>query len=440
MKDLTKGSIGKQILLFSIPIMLGCIFQMFYNLADTRIVGSIQGKNALAAVGATTSLSNLIIGFLTGMTNGFSILIARTFGGKFFEDMKKAVSACFSLGVIVTGILTIISVGFLPQILSLMNMPEKHMQEGTEYIRIILAGMMITMFYNLFAGMLRAIGDSVAALVFLVLSTILNVILDLLMVPGMGVRGAAFATIISQLFSVLLCILYIWKKYELLHPVKKYLFPTKELTTQMLANGFSMGFMSSFVSFGSVVLQGSINTFGTNIIVSHSASRRLTEFFMLPFSIFGMTMTTFCSQNMGAEKYDRIRRGLHLTLVAVWIWCTLVIVISFSPLTPVLIQMITSTNEPEVLNTSHIYMKVNTPLYYITTFICIFRNALQGIGDRITPMVSSAIEMFGKIAIVIFLTPYWGYYGIMVSEPLVWIVMVIPLCVQYVKNPVFRKR
>lgn len=437
MKDLTNGPIGKQILLFSIPIMLGCIFQMFYNLADTRIVGSILGNDSLAAVGATTSLNNLLIGFLTGMTNGFSIIIARTFGAKLFEDMKKAVGACFFLSVIVTGILTILCVGFLPQILCMMNMPAQHMQEGTSYIRIILVGMMITMFYNLFAGMLRAIGDSVAALVFLIISTILNIVLDLLMVPSMGVAGAALATIIAQLFSALLCFLYIWKKYELLHPVKKYLHPKKELAIQMLANGFSMGFMSSFVSLGSVVLQGSINTFGTNIIVSHAASRRLTEFFMLPFSIFGMTMTTFCSQNMGAEKYDRIKRGLHLTLLAVWIWCTAVILISYSPLTPVLIQMITGTNIQEIVDTSHTYMKINTPLYFITTFICIFRNALQGVGDRITPIVSSAIEMFGKIAVVIFLAPHFGYLGIMISEPLVWIIMVIPLCIQYVRNPVF---
>lgn len=431
MKDLTREKPIKVIIDFAVPIAIGSLFQLFYSLVDTRIVGSTLGLEALAAVGATTTLNSLIVGFLIGLTSGFSVITAQGFGAENYNRVRKSAAASFILGLAISVFLTVVSVGGLTSILMWLNMPEEHFEQGYSYILIILAGMTASMLYNICASILRAIGDTITPLCFLIFSTVLNIFLDYGFIEGlrMGVAGAAAATVLSQTAAFLLCAVYMWKKYEFLRIRKEDLKIDREMAKRLLTSGLSMGFMQSLVSLGTVSLQSAINTFGTNIIVAHSAARKITELFMLPFSVFGMTMTTYCGQNLGAGRIDRIKAGIRDALLLAWGWCALVVLASYT-VAPFLIRAVTAATEEEVIATASLYLRVDTVLYFVTAVITVFRNALQGIGDCVVPVISSFIELAGKVLVVVFLTPRLAYWGIILAEPIVWVLMVIPLIIR----------
>ena len=440
MKDLTKGSPLPLILGFAVPVLIGNLFQLFYNLADTRIVGSFLGDQALAAVGATSSLNSLMIGMMNGLSNGFAMIPARNFGANDREQVRRSIGAIFVLSLLTTAVLTVLTVGFLPQILSMLNTPSDLIGQAAAYFRIILLGMTVTLLYNVSAAVLRAIGDSVTPLLFLILAAVLNVGLDLLCVGvlRLGVQGAALATVAAQTASVVCCLLYARKKYPMFWPKREDFCVSVNLAGQLYGAGVSMALMLSLVNFGSVFLQGVINTFGVNIIVAHTAARRLTELFMLPMAVLGVTLATYCSQNYGAKRPDRIRQGLWQGLLLAWAGWLLAVVLSFT-IVPTLVRMVTGTDNQEVIQTATRYLRINTIFYFVTDVISLVRNSLQGVGDRWTPLVSSSIELFGKLGIVIFLTPSLGYFGVMISEPIVWFLMVIPLIWQVLRPPAFRK-
>ena len=440
MKDLTKGKILPLLLGFAVPIAIGNIFQLFYSLADTRIVGSFLGEEALAAVGATSSLNNMIIGFLLGMTNGFAIIVARYFGAKDHDNLKRAVAATFILGIGMAFIFTIVSVSLLRFILVGLQTPKNLLDLSVEYFRIILFGMTGAMLYNVCAGLFRAIGDSLTPLLFLIASTFVNIGLDLLFVCvfHLGVAGAAWATILSQYGSFACCFIYMRKRYDILLFGKKDCHLKRDMVKEMLSIGFSMGFMNSLINIGSVALQGAINFLqDTNYIVAHTAARKITEVFMLPFSVFGTTMATFCGQNLGAGKNDRIKKGLWRVIWITWAWCAGMIILAYT-VAPVLVHLITDTTQVKVIATASLYLRMNTILYFIPAVICILRNAMQGIGDSITPVISSSLELLCKVLVAVFLTPYLGYWAIIWSEPISWVIMVIPLLIRIANNPVLK--
>lgn len=440
MKDLTKGKILPLLLGFAVPIAVGNIFQLFYSLADTRIVGSFLGEEALAAVGATSSLNNMIIGFLLGMTNGFAIIVARYFGAKDHDNLKRAVAATLILGIGMAFIFTIVSVSLLRFILVGLQTPKNLLDLSVEYFRIILFGMTGAMLYNVCAGLFRAIGDSLTPLLFLIASTFVNIGLDLLFVCvfHLGVAGAAWATILSQYGSFACCFIYMRKRYDILLFGKKDCHLKRDMVKEMLSIGFSMGFMNSLINIGSVALQGAINSLqDTNYIVAHTAARKITEVFMLPFSVFGTTMATFCGQNLGAGKNDRIKQGLWRVIWITWAWCAGMIILAYT-VAPVLVHLITDTTQVKVIATASLYLRMNTILYFIPAVICILRNAMQGIGDSITPVISSSLELLCKVLVAVFLTPYLGYWAIIWSEPISWVIMVIPLLIRIANNPVLK--
>lgn len=431
MKNLTQGSPAKLMLEFALPVCLGNIFQLFYSLADTRIVGSVLGENSLAAVGATTAISTLLIGFLQGLTNGFAIVAAQSFGSGREDRLKKAAAGTLLLGSLTTILIMLTALAGLDFFLDILNIPDALYQESGSYIRIVLCGMMITMLYNACAGVLRAVGDTVAPLLFLMCAAVLNVGLDLLFmaVIPLGVRGAALGTVLAQTVSVILSFLYIWKKYPVFHLSKEDFRIGKTMAKQMYASGLSMGMMMSLVFFGTLALQCAINTFGTDTIVAHTAARKISEFYFLPISVMGMTMATFCGQNFGAGKYDRVRQGLKNALFITWSWSILVILLSYT-LAPSLIYLVTGSEKKEVIETAVLYLKINAPFYFVASGINIFRNTLQAVGDHITPVVSSFIELAGKVAIALLLTPILKYMGIIIAEPIIWFLMIIPLIVK----------
>lgn len=435
MKSLTKGNPIKVILLFAVPLYIGQVFQLCYSLVDTRIIGGTQGETSLAAVGATAALSDMLIEFINGIICGFGIIIATFFGAENERNMKKAISGSIILGAAGTLIISAISLIFLPQILGFLNISEELMSESVSYIKIILAGLIATTLYNICAAVLRAIGDSYTPLIFLIISNILNIVLDYVCVTRMGVSGAAVATVFSQAFSALLCCIYMRKKYPQLKIGWEDMRPDKEIYRQLLPTGLSMGFMISFVTLGSLALQTSINTFGTDIIVAHTAARKLTVLFMIPFFVLGSTLATYCGQNLGAGEYARIRNGIKDTVKLSFVWCAIVLLVVFT-LSPFMIRMITASASGEIINTASLYLKVNTVFYFLPAMICIFRNSMQGFGDTKTPLVSSFIELAGKVMIAWLLAPVIGYMGIIISEPIVWVFMVIPLLIGMVRNPI----
>lgn len=442
MKDMTKGNPTRLILQFAIPLLIGNLFQLVYSLTDTRIVGSFLGESALAAVGATNSLNSLMIGFLMGMTNGFAIVTARYFGGGDHKGMKKAIAGTIVLSTGTVVVLTVLTVAFLTPLLRVLNTPEELLVQSASYFRIILLGMIVTVFYDACAATLRAVGDSITPLIFLVLSTAFNVGLDLLFICvfDWGVPSAAAATVMAQGISVLMCLLFIKWKYPQLVPGRDdfmRFFHDRHVFQWMYSTGLSMGFMLSLVNLGSVVLQSAINTFGADIIVAHTAARKLTEVFMMPFSVLATTMATYCSQNLGAGQLARIKAGIWRALLLSWVWCLIVIAIVYT-IVPTLIYMVTGSTTPDIIDTATKYLHINAVFYFVTVVISVLRNSLQGLGDLTTPLISSSIELVGKVLIVLLLVPRLDYMGVIVSEPIIWFIMVIPLIVQVAFGKTFR--
>lgn len=440
LKSLTSGNPIKLILLFSIPLAIGTLFQQFYSIVDTRIVGVTLGEDALAAVGGTSTISDLLINFMMGITNGFAIIVATFFGAKDEKGVKKSVGAVFSLAFIITLVLTLGCLLFMNPILKVLNVPADIFDSSKGYIMVIIAGLICTALYNACAGILRAIGDTVTPLIFLIIASFLNIFLDygFILGFGMGVSGAALATIIAQGLSCIACFIYMWKKYPLLRFSKADMGVFGTHISRMLKAGISMGFMSAFVSFGTVSLQTAINTFGKNIIVAHAAARKLTMVCMLPFGVFGQALATYCGQNMGAGKYERIKTGIKQTVFLTWGWCILVI-IAMNTVSPELISLVTGSKSKEILENGSLYLKFDTAFYFVPTLITLLRNSLQGVGDSVTPVVSSSVEFVGKLIIALTLAPLMGYFGIIIAEPIVWVLMVIPLIWQYFKNPYIQR-
>ena len=432
-KTLTEGTPWKQILLFSIPIFWGNVFQLLYSLVDTKIVGSTLGTEALAAVGSVSTLHTLMTGFLNGLTLGFSLITAMCFGAKNRKRLKKTFAAAISLGVLTTLALVLMLMIFLHPVLNLLHVPQAQFEMAYAYISVLIVGLFATLFYNLCANTLRAIGDALTPLIFLIVATVSNIGLDYLFILGfqMGVQGAAYATVLAQLLSVVLCLIRIFRKFPILHIQKEDFRFDRELMTEMYKSGLSMGLMSCLVGIGTILLQSAINTLGTTVIVAHTAARKVFELVSLPNSVLGSAMATYCGQNYGARRFDRIRQGIRASLIIAAVWAVVVFLICHT-IEGKLIQFVASTTNPDVIYWGSTYLKVDMSFIVICGVIVILRNSMQGFGDRVIPVFSSCIELAGKIIFAFVFAPMFAYWGIIWAEPMVWIAMVIPLIVKVV--------
>lgn len=432
-KTLTEGTPWKQILLFSIPIFWGNVFQLLYSLVDTKIVGSTLGTEALAAVGSVSTLHTLMTGFLNGLTLGFSLITAMCFGAKNRKRLKKTFAAAISLGVLTTLALVLMLMIFLHPVLNLLHVPQAQFEMAYAYISVLIVGLFATLFYNLCANTLRAIGDALTPLIFLIVATVSNIGLDYLFILGfqMGVQGAAYATVLAQLLSVVLCLIRIFRKFPILHIQKEDFRFDRELMAEMYKSGLSMGLMSCLVGIGTILLQSAINTLGTTVIVAHTAARKVFELVSLPNSVLGSAMATYCGQNYGARRFDRIRQGIRASLIIAIVWAVVVFLICHT-IEGKLIQFVASTTNPDVIYWGSTYLKVDMSFIVICGVIVILRNSMQGFGDRVIPVFSSCIELAGKIIFAFVFAPMFAYWGIIWAEPMVWIAMVIPLIVKVV--------
>ena len=437
--NLTEGRPVKLILLFAIPVFLGNLFQIGYSLVDTKIVGRILGETALAAVGSVSILYTLLTGFFNGLSLGFSVLTAQYYGSGDERRLKENVAGAVVLGFLTAAVLITGIAIFIQPVLRLLHVPQQQLEMALSYITLLVWGMFVTLAYNLCANTLRAIGDSVTPLVFLVIAAVTNVVLDyvFILVFHMGVSGAAVATLVSQMLSVVLCLIRIRQGFPVLHLSRAHFALSRGQVLSLYKSGLSMGLMSSLVNFGSLVLQSGINQLGTNIIVAHTAARKVFEIWGLPVSVLGSSMATYCGQNYGAGRYDRIRQGMKSVLILGAVWDGIVFVLAHT-VSSYLIRFITSSENEEILYWGTLYLKVDMSFLLVCLFIVILRNCMQGFGDYRTPILSSFIELVGKLVFTFVFVRLFGYWGIIWTEPVIWFLMVIPLVVMTLKSPVVR--
>lgn len=438
-QDFLNGPIFMPMLRFAIPVFFSILFQQLYNTVDTLIVGRTLGETALAAIGAVVPIYDLLIGFALGFGNGLAIVTARCYGAGDEKMLKKSVAASIVIGVAVVAALTIWSQIIMIPLLRILHTPSEVIGEAYGYISVITRFTLVMFAYNLCAGMLRAVGNSLMPLVFLIISSLANILLDYVFIAILhrGLRGAAEATVIAQSISVCLCLVYIARAVPMIIPKKEHFNADMRLYREMTAQGLSMGFMNCFVSAGSVILQSGINGLGYLIIAAHTSARRIYQFCMIPSIAMMQTVNTFVSQNYGARKPERIRRSMkysYLYTAALTVIIT-VLVWSFAPY---MIRWISGSDETKVIENGMLYLRIVSPCYVILGLLNNTRTALQSIGEKILPVLSSVIELFGKIIFTAILVPRFHYIAVIVCEPVIWCLMVAELFAAFWLNPFIR--
>lgn len=422
MRDLTKGNIIKVMFFFSLPILLGNVFQQAYNLADIIIVGKKLGDMSLSAVGSTASVVSLLFNIINGLCTGFAIPISRHYGSGEQDKMRQNIAGMITFSGITTITVIALCMIFMTPLLTAINTPKEIFDEAGRYLSIVVLGLVVTTIYNLEANMLRAVGNSVVPLIILIISAILNVGLDLLFlyVFDKGVEGAALATVIAQFISAAVCFVYLIKKCPFLKPKLSDFRFEGYIVKPLLGAGLGMALMYSIVDIGSIVLQNGVNGLGPEIITAHTAARKLFGFSIMPFSAVSATLVTFVSQNYGAGRFDRIKKGIKYGLFIEWIWTTLAIVVVYLFANNLALLIVSGENS-YITDTVAQYLKINVPFYYALAVLLSLRCSLQGLGNSIFPIVASIIEMLWKIITVVFIIPRHGYFGVCISEPIIWV-------------------
>lgn len=438
--DFLQGNILKALILFMIPLFISRVFQQLYNTVDTMIVGNYLGEESLAAMGSGAAVYELLLGFANGVGNGLAIVTARSFGKGDRALLKRSVAGALVIGAGMTIMIVLLSRVFLMPLLRLLNTPEEIIELSFAYISTLLLFVGVMFAYNLLAALLRAVGNSVAPLLFLILAAVLNIFLDILFITrfDMGVRGAAVATVLAQGVSVILCLAYIYLKCCLLIPSGEHFVFESKLYKELLSQGVSMGLMNAIVSTGTVILQSAINGLGYLVIAGHTAARKVNSFCMMPMSVTGMAVSTFVSQNRGAGQGERIRRGVRYGNILCVFWGFVLMTILYLG-APGLIALISGSEETVVLDIGTRYLWFTAPFYIVLGYVFLMRSSLQAIGQKILPLVSSAMEFAGKILFAAVVIPKIGYAGVILCEPLIWCLMTIQLVWAFYRDPYIRQ-
>lgn len=438
--DLIQGPIFKSMVVFAIPLLFSNVFQQLYNTMDTVIIGYTLGDEALAAMGAAGAVYDLLMGFCFGIGNGLTIVTARSYGSGDSEQLKKSVAAAIVIGAGTMAAVTLLARFILYPFLQLLHTPPEILDQSYAYVSTITLFIAVMFAYNLCSGCLRAIGNSVMPLVFLILSSMINIVLDFLFITGlgMGIQGAAVATVIAQGVSVICCLIYIGWKIKILIPQRKHFNWNKELYKEMLTQGFSMGLMNCIVSASTAILQFGINNLGYLVIAGHTAARKLCQFLNMPFVAMSHAMSTFVSQNYGAGQIKRIRKAMKCVYIygAVLAVGVTVLMLFFAPGA---VRLLSGSEESVVIENGALYLRVVAPALAILAMINPTRFGLQAIGQKVLPVLSSVIELFGKILFVIFLIPKFQYMAVVFCEPVIWCFMVAELLISFWRNPVIRE-
>lgn len=431
--DMTVGSPVSLIIKFMIPMCLGNLFQQFYNIADSIVAGKFIGVNALAAIGSTGSLMFFVTGWLNGLSSGFAILVSQWFGAKQYDKMRHYVAMSICLAAAFAIVMTIGFEALNEPILRLMNSPEDLMGSVKGYMGIIYAGLIVTAAYNSLAAFLRALGDSKSPLYFLIISAVINVFLDILFIVkiGMGVEGCAYATVIAQAISAVCCLIYIIKKFPILHLKKENFEISFTSFRYLLALGIPMGLQFSITAIGTIIVQGAVNIYGPVYMAGFSAAGKLQNIIVTVFVAFGATMATFVGQNRGAGKMDRVKEGMKYTQIMVLIWSVITMIIMFF-FGKYMTWLFIDKSQTDVINVSVTYFHTVFWAYPFLGSIFLYRNGLQGLGYGLVPMLGGVFELVARSAIVMFVAGKTSFAGVCLADPAAWIAALIPLIPYYI--------
>ena len=422
MKDLTVGKPFACIVGFWIPVFLGTLFQQFYNMVDTMIVGKYLGLNQLAGVGVTGSLSFLVIGFCTGICSGFAIPVAQSFGAKDEQGLRRYVTNSVWYCAAVSVIMTVLTVVLCRQMLVWMNTPDGAMRYAYNYIVVIFAGIPFTILYNMVSGIFRSLGDSRSPVVFLVISSILNIGLDLLFIPvfGMDVEGAGLATIIAQGVSGFASLIYLVRKFEILKMQPGDWKPDKAYLKTLTIIGIPMGLQYSITAVGSIMLQTAVNSFGEIAVAGVAASNKVYCLLTCPLEAMGNTMATYAGQNMGAGRTDRITKGLYQSILACMIVSVimLVLVLLFGN---EMSMLFINKGETEALGYAFRYTLLYTIGFPLLTLVLTVRFTIQGMGFSAFAMTAGVLEMVARCFVAIVLPIYFGFTSVCLANVCAWL-------------------
>lgn len=421
-KSMITGKPGKIILDFTVPIFIGNVFQQFYNMADTVIVGKFVGTKALAAVGSTGTIMFLVLGFVWGMSAGFTVLTAQKFGAGDMKAMRQTVGNAAVLSVIISVALTAVSMAFMKPLLHVMRTPGDIFADAYAYIMVICAGIFAQMLYNLLASVLRAIGNSRVPLYFLVLSALLNIVLDMvfIIVFGMGAAGAAYATVAAQGVAGILCLVYIAKKVPVLWLEKEDWKLRGILVKHQLMMGFPMALQYSITALGTMMVQTSLNLLGSLQVAAFTAASKIEQVVTQAYVALGTTMATYCAQNMGAGKVSRIRQGFKAATVmgSIYAVVTAVIVMTAGKY---MTNLFVSGDVTSLMGQVDIYLKCVGIFFIPLAVVNIYRNGIQGMGYGVLPMLAGVAELFGRGLAAIVATYQKSYVGVCLASPAAWV-------------------
>ncbi len=430
--DLTEGKPLPVIFRMALPIMAGNLFQQFYGMTDTIIVGRLLGRNALAAVGSTSSLYNMILWFANGAAGGFAIILAQKFGARKYEELRQRLALSIMLSAATSFLVTLLSLAVIRQTLQRMHTPAEIYPDAVSYIVTLLAGLTATVAYNMAAAVLRAVGDSRTPLLFLVIAGVLNIALDLLFIGtlGWGTRGAATATVLAQTVSVLLCVLFIRRKYPVLHLKRTDWTFVPEHALQMLKLGIPLGFMGIMTASGIIILQVAINSFGAVSVAAYTAANKMESLFTFPLAAYGMAMTNFCGQNYGAKKYDNIRKGIlqcHFLMAVTALAFMLILETAGSAIAGLFL----TSGDSEVIALTTQYIRVIALFLPVFGIVMILRAGIQGLGYAGIPTLNGILESICRILWTLWLIPHGSFRHLCLVNPTAWTLAAIMMICFY---------
>ena len=436
--DLTVGNPFHSLWKFALPVIGGNLFQLFYTLADSVIVGKTLGAGALAAVGSTSIIVYFVLCFIQGFTNGFGICLGQRCGAKDETGMRKSISVSLILSILFTVIVTILCCILAHPVLRLMQTPEDIYRDAYAYMFVVLLGTGTTVFYNMISNILRALGDSRTPLCFLVFSSMLNVILDIIFIVPfhMGVAGAAWATVLSQLISSICCLISGLKAFPVLHLRKKDFFGIKETVKVHVKLGFIMGFQMSVMCIGQLSMQASVNRLGSAAVAGYTAATKADQVSVLVNNAMMTAISNYVAQNYGAGKKDRIRKGVCACLIQTEtlnaIMCVCILLLRKQ-----IVELFIVNPSVEIVTYSNGYLNIVAPCYFLLGLLAVYRTSIQSMQNSIAPFAACMIELVMRIGSTVILTAFIGYYGVCLASPLAWAgacALLIPVYYKIMKN------